>query len=195
MKAMNHFIVKLEKTLNDTMTTDTGIEIHVVNKFNEFEHRVMEGPVTAIPAKHETPVKVGDTLYFHHRVVLQEGQPLGTGENEYLVLYNPNTCVSNQAIAYKEEGSGDVHALGDWCLMTPVSEEDEVTAEIIEIITKTKPAPKKARLWKGNNVTKELGVSEGDVIAINKNMDYSIKIDGQERFRVDPVDLLFVYND
>lgn len=195
MKAMNHFIVKLEKTLNDTMTTDSGIELHVANRFNEFEHRVMEGPVTALPAKHDTPAQVGDTLYFHHRVVLQEGQPLGTQEKEYLVLYDPITCVSNQAIAYKEKDSGEVSTLGDWCLMTPVDQEDEMTSEIIEVITHKKPPPKKAQLWRGNHLTEELGLSEGDVVAFKKNMDYSIKIDGEEKFRVDPTDLLYVYND
>jgi co-chaperonin GroES (HSP10) len=38
-------------------------------------------------------------------------------------------------------------------------------------------------------------VAVGDRVAFKKNMDYSIKIDGQERFRVDANDLLFVYND
>jgi co-chaperonin GroES (HSP10) len=44
-------------------------------------------------------------------------------------------------------------------------------------------------------LSNELGVTEGDVVAFKKNMDYSINIDGKEKYRVDAQDLLFVYND
>lgn len=195
MKAMNHFVVELEKQLHDTVTTESGIKFHIDPKWNEFENRVVEGPVKALPAKHDTPVRIGDTLYFHHLVVLQDGQRLGAGDNDFLVLYDPVTCVSNQAIAYKDQDTGEVNPLGDWCLLTPVNQEEDFTSEVVEVITFKKAPPKKAKLWKGNALSNELGVTEGDVVAFKKNMDYSIKIDGEEKYRVDAQDLLFVYND
>ena len=45
MKTLDLFVVELEKTINDTIKTDSGLELYVDNRFNEFEHRVTEGPV------------------------------------------------------------------------------------------------------------------------------------------------------
>ena len=47
--------------------------IYVDSKWNEFKHRVTEGPVVCAPPKHDTGVEEGDTLYFHHLVVINEG--------------------------------------------------------------------------------------------------------------------------
>jgi len=69
MKTFNLFVVELEKTIDDTITTSGGLELYVDNRFNEFENRITEGPVVAVPFKYETGVKPGDTLYFHHLVV------------------------------------------------------------------------------------------------------------------------------
>ncbi len=54
MKTYNLFIVELEKTINDTITTDSGLELYIDTKMDdmgEFNHRVTEGPVVAIPFK------------------------------------------------------------------------------------------------------------------------------------------------
>ena len=194
MKMMHHFVVELDKQIHDTMTTESGMELYVDNRFNEFEHRVVEGPVKAVPAKYDTPVRVGDTLYFHHLVVLQEGQKLTGNSRDFMVLYDPKTCVANQAIAYKDQDTGEVHPLGDWCLMNPVEDEPDIVSEIIEIVGLKKNPPKQAELWRGNHMTRDMGLSDGDIVGIKKNMDYSITIDGKERFRVDARDLLFVYD-
>jgi co-chaperonin GroES (HSP10) len=195
MKAMHHFIVELENQFHDTITTKGGIKFHIDPKWNEFEYRVVEGPVKALPAKHDTPVGIGDTLYFHHLVVLQDGQRLGGTEKDFLVLYDPITCVSNQAIAYKDQMTGEVKPLGDWCLLSPIPQEDDVTSDVIEVVQFKKKPPKTAKLWRGNAQTMEMGLTEGDIVGFKKNMDYSLMIDGQEKYRVDAGDLLFVYND
>ena len=85
MKTLHLFVVELEKTINDTIKTDSGLELYVDNRFNEFEHRVTEGPVVCSPQKYNTGVKEGDTLYFHHLVVVNEGQALTGEDNHYLI--------------------------------------------------------------------------------------------------------------
>ena len=70
MKTFNLFVVKLEKRFDDKMVTDSGLELYMDTKFNEFDHRVTEGPVVCVPFKYETGVEEGDTLYFHHLVVM-----------------------------------------------------------------------------------------------------------------------------
>jgi len=123
MKTLDLFVVELDKQINDTITTDNGLELYVDSKFNEFKHRVTEGPVVASPLKHDTGVEEGDTLYFHHLVVLNEGQVLTGHDKHYLVRYDPDQTINNQAIAYKSSKSGHIYTLGGWALLTPVEED------------------------------------------------------------------------
>ena len=51
MRTFDLFVVKLEKTLNDSITTDSGLELYIDTKYHEFENRVTEGPVVAVPFK------------------------------------------------------------------------------------------------------------------------------------------------
>ncbi len=101
MRPFDLFVVELEKTTNDTIKTESGLELYVDTKFNEFEHRVTEGPVVAAPFKYDTGVEPGDTLYFHHLVVMNDGQGLTGFDNHYLVRYNPEHAVNNQALLIK----------------------------------------------------------------------------------------------
>ena len=125
MKTFNLFVVKLDKRFDDTITTDSGLELYIDNRFNEFEHRVTEGPVVAVPFKFDTGVKEGDTLYFHHLVVMNEGQVLTGEDNTYVVRYDPDFAVNNQAIAYKCQEDGKIRCLAGWRLLEAVQEEED----------------------------------------------------------------------
>lgn len=76
MKTLDIFVVELENQINDTVTTESGFVLHKPEGFREFENRVNEGPVVCSPIRYDTGVKEGDTLYFHHLVVMNEGQAL-----------------------------------------------------------------------------------------------------------------------
>ena len=123
MKTLDIFVVELEKQFNDTIKTDSGLELYVDNRFNEFEHRVTEGPVVCSPLKYNTGVEEGDTLYFHHLVVINEGQVLTGNDNHYLVRYDPNHTINNQAIAYKSKKTGEVKPLMGWALLEFTEQE------------------------------------------------------------------------
>jgi len=192
MKTFNLFVVELEKTINDTITTDSGLELFIDNRFNEFENRVTEGPVVAVPFKYDTGVKVGDTLYFHHLVVVNDGQPLTGKDNNYLVRYDPDHAINNQAIAYKCQETGRVHPMAGWTLLTGVEEEEEQLSDVIELV-KLKDSPiTKSMVAFETAWTEELGLKEGDVVGFRKNMDYRIKIDDVEYYRVRAEDLMYV---
>ena len=124
MKTLDIFVVELEKQFNDTIKTDSGLELYVDNRFNEFEHRVTEGPVVCSPLKYNTGVEEGDTLYFHHLVVINEGQVLTGNDNHYLVRYDPNHTINNQAIAYKSKKTGEVKPLMGWALLEFTVQEE-----------------------------------------------------------------------
>jgi len=191
MKTFDLFVVELEKLTNDTITTESGLELYVDTKFNEFEHRVTEGPVVAVPFKYDTGVSVGDTLYFHHLVVMNEGQPLTGEDNHYLVRYTPEHTVNNQAIAYQDQ-DGNITPLGGWVLLTPVEEEAPTQDSSIEVVSFSEPTVTQGVLAFETKETEELGVEVGDVVGFPVNRDYSLTIEGQEYYCVRNGELLYV---
>ena len=90
----------------------TGLRSTLDSKFNEFEWRVTEGPVVCAPLKHDTGVEEGDTLYFHHLVVMNEGQVLTGHDNHYLVRYNPDQTSKQSGHSLQESKSGHIYSLG-----------------------------------------------------------------------------------
>lgn len=191
MRTFNLFVVELEKTMNDTITTDSGLELYIDNRFNEFENRITEGPVVAVPFKYETGVKPGDTLYFHHLVVINEGQPLTGDDNHYLVGYDEDHAINNQAIAFKDSDTGDVHPLAGWSLLESIEEEEAKESEIIEVIKFEKKLPTRGRVAFTSSGIEALDLSVGDVVGFKENRDYRITIDGKEYYRTRVEDLLY----
>ena len=192
MKTFNLFVVKLEKKLNDSITTESGLELYIDTRFNEFENRITEGPVVAVPFKYDTGVEVGDTLYFHHLVVVNDGQPLTGEDDHYLVRYDPDHTINNQAIAYKSAKTGDIHPLAGWSLLERVEEREEKQSDIIDVVElKDIPVTKGVVAFKANWLD-QLGVKPNDIVGFKENRDYRIKIDGKEYYRTRAEDLMYV---
>ena len=191
MRTFDLFVVKLEKTLNDTITTDSGLELYIDNKYHEFENRVTEGPVVAVPFKYETGVQPGDTLYFHHLVVINDGQPLTGEPDHYIVRYSEDNAVSNQAIAFKASGSDAIVPLSGWSLLEPVEEEEVQESEIIEVVKLKQKPTTRGRVAFTSPGVEEIGLEVGDVVGFKKHMDYRIKIDGKEYYRTRVEDLMY----
>ena len=194
MRTFNFFVVELKKLVNDTITTDSGLELYIDSKHDdmgEFNYRVTEGPVVASPFKYDTGVRVGDTLYFHHLVVMQGGQVLTGVDDHYIVKYNPE-AISNQAIAYKCQDTGEIKPLTGWSLLEPVEEEDKTKSDVIEIVQLKEKLPTKGRVAFTSSGIEEIGLKVGDVVGFKENRDYRIKIDGKEYYRTRIEDLLYV---
>jgi co-chaperonin GroES (HSP10) len=194
MRTFNLFVVELEKQLKDTVTTAGGLELYIDNKYDEFKNRVTEGPVVAAPFKYETGVQPGDTLYFHHLVVLNEGQVLTGEDNHYIVRFDPDNTINNQAIAYKDQHTGLVAPLAGWSLLEPVEEEEVPESETIEVVKLDEKLPTKGRVAFMAPWIQALGVEVGDVVGFKENRDYRITIDEKEYYRTRAEDLLYVEN-
>ena len=197
MRTFNFFVVELKKLVNDTITTESGLELYIDTKHDdmgEFNYRVTEGPVVASPFKYDTGVRVGDTLYFHHLVVMQGGQVLTGVDDHYIVKYNPE-AISNQAIAYKCQDTGEIKPLTGWSLLEPVEEEDKTKSDVIEIVQLKEKLPTKGRVAFTSSGIEEIGLKVGDIVGFKENRDYRIKIDGKEYYRTRIEDLLYVEND
>jgi co-chaperonin GroES (HSP10) len=192
MKTLEKFIVKIPKRINDTKVLENGVELYIDNRFNEFEHRVTSGEVLSVPYKYKLDVKVGDTLYFHHLVVLNGGQSITGMEDSYLVQYDEGNPLNSQAIAYKSKNTGDIFPLGGWSLLEFVEEKDDLTSDSISLVNLKEKLPTKGKISFDAEWINELGVFSGDVVGFKENMDYRIDVDGKEYYRVDPSDFLYV---
>ena len=191
MKTFDLFVVEIKKRINDTITTSGGLELYIDNKFNEFKNRTTEAPVVAVPFKYDTGVEVGDTLYFHHLVVINDGQPLTGEDNHYLVRFDPRATVNNQAIAYRSAKTGEIHPLGGWSLLEAVEEEEEEKSSVIEVVELKERPVTKGKVSFAPPWVVQLGLEVGDVVGFKKNMDYRITIEGKEYYRVRSEDLMY----
>lgn len=196
MKTLNLFIVELKKIIKDTITTESGFELYVDSKFEggEFEHRVTEGPVVCAPMKYNTGVKTGDTIYFHHLVVVNKGQALTGVDDHYLIRYDDEHTINNQAIAYKSKDTGEIKPLAGWALLEPVDEDLDIKSDVIEIVSLKKQLPSKGKVSFNTPWLKDLGVFAGDIVGFGRDRDYRIKIDGKEYYRTRAEDLMYILN-
>jgi len=193
MKTLHVFVVELERQINDTIKTDSGFELFIDTRFEngEFPNRVTSGPVVSPPIKHNTGVEIGDELYFHHLVVLNEGQKLTGEDNHFFVNYSPDIALHNQAIAYKSKKDGKIRCLTGWCLLKAI-EQEEAEDSTIEVVSLKPDLPTKAEVVYLCKEGEELGVEPGDIVGFKQNRDYRIKIDDTEYFRVRAEDLMYV---
>lgn len=192
MKTLDLFVVELEKPVQDEIVLQNGAKIFIDGKYNEFKWRVTEGPVVCAPYRHDTGVEEGDTLYFHHLVVVNEGQVLTGHDNHYLVRYDPSHTVNNQAIAYKSQKSGHIYTLAGWTLIDPIFEEDEFPSDLIEMVQLEENPTTKGRIAFEAPYLAEAGVAVDDVVVFRDKMQYKIEIDGKEYYRVRVQDLMYV---
>ncbi len=195
MKSMKGFVVEIPKKTKESVTLSGGVEIFMDTKYDEFRHRVMDGKVVALPARHKTEVKIGDTIYFHHHVVVQGGTPLPGHEHHYTVAYHPDIAMDSQAFAHKCAKTGKVSSLSSWCLLEFVEEKhkDDLESETIEIISSKKP-PTKARVAFASKDCEYLNVKPGDIVGIDRNRDYGVVVDGKNYYRTRAEDLMYVEN-
>lgn len=185
MRSLYDFFVKMPKAFNDEMKVgDTSI--YIDPKWNEFDNRKQSAEVVAVPEKYDTPVKVGDTIYFHHHVVISNN---GNGQRVdgdiYAVRFDPNNGHGTQAYAYKCQETGDIELLSDWVFLIPEEQEAEETTDSGIIVALKEPEYNQyGYVLYDSPAVQQLGLKAGDKVMIMKNADYKMEIDGQEVYRV-----------
>ena len=194
MQALNSFLVQLETNVKDTIETESGLKLYIDTRFEggEFDNRITGGPVVSVPAKHDTEVKVGDTIYFHHLVVLNKGQLMPGTDDIYMVDYHPDVVTNNQSFAFKCKDTGEVKPLAGWALVSHMDQDEEVKSELIELVK-----------LNATDVTKgviafdvpELDLKAGAVVGFKKNRDYKVEIDGKDYYRIAISQLLYEVQD
>jgi len=182
MRPLSNFVVYVPKKVNETKKIG-DVEIYIETKFNEFEHRVMEGEVVGIPEKYKTQVAVGDTLYFHHHVVITP-QVLDEKNDLYQVNYSPDGGHSTQSYIVKKKDTNEIIALDDWVFLDPIKPEPKLKSDILELVSFEEEVNYKGKIMYASDKIKELGLKIGDVVWFTKNSDYEMQIDDKKLWRV-----------
>jgi co-chaperonin GroES (HSP10) len=167
MTPVHDFLVKLPKKFKDTITV-AGKELYLESKFREFENRYCYGEVVAVPLKYKTPVQVGDTLYFHHHVVLDARAEIG--KDLYLVRYNEHGGHATQAYAYKRDG--EIRLFSNWVFVG-------IKKNVATI------------LYESDELDRE-GIKKGDKVYFATNADYEMELEGETVYRMRIDDILYV---
>lgn len=187
MKPLHHFVVKLPQKYKDEIKLSNETTLKLVTKFNEFEHRFNYGEIVAAPSQFAN--RKGDTLYFHHHVVME--QVYDIGDNLYLVNYDSAGGYSNHAIAI-EDKAGNITMLGDWCFVLPPDEEEETTTAS-GIVLEIKKEPKLEGVLLALPEDSEwLGAGVGEVVGYRKNSQYEMELlHGIKTYRMRITELMY----
>ena len=187
--ALNHFIIHLPQTHKNTIQAG-DVTLYLDASFNPNEHRIPKGKVIALPAKVDTPVKIGDYIYFHHNIIKMKGVNLG--EDRYMVDARPDS-----ALCYAYEGDNTPFTpLYDYIFVEPEEHSDKEDKGGLTIINKKEDLAIRYGVIKhaSKEVLDSLG---GDVIdkRINfrrfRNMRFNVN--GKELFRMKGKDVNIVY--
>jgi co-chaperonin GroES (HSP10) len=186
LKPVRDFLVKLPKKFKDTFTM-AGQEFYLENKFREFENRYCYGEVVGVPEKHDTPVKVGDTLYFHHHVVLDKRAEIE--KDIYLVRYSEHGGHATQAYAYKRDGV--IRLFSDWVFVHIEKKKEDKTSSGIILLPE---AVKKnvATVAYDSDTLEHYGIAKGDTVVFARDADYEMELDGDTVYRMRIDDILYV---
>lgn len=185
MRSIYDFFVRLPKAFNDEIQLgDT--KLYLDPKWEEFKNRKMEGEVVAVPEKYKTRVKIGDTLFFHHHVVISgNGNGQTVQDDIYFVRFDANNGHASQAYAFKCQDTGNIELISDWIFLEPEEQELEETTDSGIVVSIKEPEYNQYGyvLYDSPRV-QELGLKKGDKVMIMKNADYEMEIDGQKVYRV-----------
>lgn len=193
MKMMKSILVRIPKRFKDTIKVNDE-ELYLETKFDEFAHRVMEGEVLGTPIKYDCPFEKGDTIYFHHHVVVEKAQRIAVfeGDDVYEVRYHPSDSINSQAFAYKDK-EGKIHPLSNWVLLEPIRPEKKLKSDILEIVSFEEELASEGIVTFLTSEMVENGLRKGDRVRFSKHSDYEIQIDGTPYWRMRMSDLELVY--
>lgn len=192
MKTLSIFVVELDKLINDTIDVG-GKELFIDTRFEggEFANRVNEGKVVCAPLKFDTGVEEGDTLYFHHHVVIQGGQKLfgdDYTDKNYICMYNEESPAQSQAIACKKKDTGEVVVCKGWIILEPYKDKKPsnlfLPERLIQEVTLEEEKVHKGRLAFESEASKELGINLGEIVGFRAGLAYPFKIEGKEYIRL-----------
>jgi len=172
MQSPTRIIVSIENKFK--YKTESGI--YIDTSFNKEQHVVITGKVEAIAKRlpkdfqadgfYDT-VKVGDKIYFHYLVLLDEDNKIHLDKDYYTVDYF-------QALATVRDGK--IFPVGEHILVEPI--EEEVTSPIIIPDSAKKKETNRGRVFASNDPE----IPEGSIVEFEPIGKFENEIEGRNLY-------------
>jgi len=191
VRSINKFIARVEKTHNDSIKSDSGLELWVDNRYNEHLPRVHHGTVISAP-KNCQYVPKGAKIWFHHNVT-KLLSPQKIAKDVYYMTYDDtlDNCINNHAIAYEKE-DGTIEPLGWFMMVNPVGTTEGLKSDAIQIVNLKNLKEDIGEIVYANQRTLDyFQLKIGDKICYQKSSRYEVDINGQKLFRIRPQTALY----
>lgn len=203
MQGIYDYIIEIDKTYNETMKTESGLELHVDRRFSDREAANRIGTVVNIPAKEKTVIKKGYQIMFDPVILLDKKYEKGTMPSPHL-LDEKNKWYKlkgNLIALYREDENSEWKAFGDSFLVEPVKDNQaEVKSSLIYIPESAQSKNKKGygKVTCANIYLEENGIYAGDEVYLkmdryDANSDFlgiTFRIDGKIFKKVRNIDLI-----
>lgn len=186
MVSKNAFIVKIPKKFKDTIKVGDK-ELYLDPKFDEFGNRVCHGEIVSLPLTYEGGASVGDLLFFHHHVILNDG--LHLGESLYLVTYYKESGYNSHAYAYARDGA--VSMIDDWVFLDAFDPSGLREENGIILMKDKEQHNNRSAVSFDSEALSELGIGKGDVVGFTKNSDYEMEVLGKRYWRMLVSDIVY----
>lgn len=191
MQPIYKIFVKIDKRFQDEIETESGLKLYKDTSFKLEENSTITGEVVAIPAKHDPisvpvpgadfdyNVQVGDKLYFHFNVCIDEENRLIHEDEEYWMVDYFN------AIALVRDGK--VIPVGSYILIDPIDEGIETDLFVPETFTNEKC---RGIVWASNNDY----IPEGSEVEYEEIGKFWNVIEGKKVYCMFNTNILLIYN-
>lgn len=184
VRSIHKFIIRVEKTHNDRLKSDSGLDLWVDNRYNEHLHRAHFGTVISAP-KNCQHVRKGAKIWFHHNVT-KLLSPQRIAKDVYYMTYNDTLedSINNHAIAYEKE-DGSIESLGWFILVKPTGTTEGLKSEAIQIVNLKNLKEDIGEIVYANQRTLDyFQLKIGDKICYQKSSRYEVDINGDKLFRI-----------
>lgn len=210
MKTQNDFLVKVQSRRKESVTYGGLTLITPDASFKQDEYGLMNnfGEVLSVPYNYEEGiVEVGDTIWFHHNVVINQDNAMSIGdvtketarfrvdddEQIYHVQYEPFGRDNLAYIVRKKDGT--YHTIGDVFFCEP--NKDRETAQQVGslLLLQNQNQNIECNIVYSNDVVEGMGAGVGSRICVAKDSDYEFEVDGVKLWRMFSSDIEYIINE
>lgn len=187
MRGIAHYLIYLPQITKNEIHLDDGTILYLDASFNPVENRIPKAKVLAIPEHFDTPVQVGDYLYFHHNVVRNE--KFYVDKTTYAVPADPA-----DPLCYAYERDGKVEMLYDYMFLTPGEENVDSERSGIALNLKKDSVREGTIRYANREQLDKLHAEIGDRVNFRRFRNAKYDIHGEQLFRVKVKDINWIYN-
>jgi co-chaperonin GroES (HSP10) len=181
------FIVHVPSKHKETITTESGLEIHADSRFSGKETANTVFEVVEVPLTYEGPVKKGFQLIVDPTLVMEQQYELtGHQENVNLIDREKNLYKVNQSlvICYREDELTPWSGFGENLIVEKiqVKKDNSKVKNGIHIIDSAKKVLERGKAYVRvlNEGLKKQGVNLGDIVFLNEQYIVDIRIEGRK---------------